>query len=115
MASMSPCTVLKGRFPTYAVKGGSVGSSFCLREPRPPPRDLFKKKKSSVSGTPNTASNIVYSTAQALFDFLEVDFPITLVSFSIPLPVPVTSTTGQLLSSITRCNTSVGKQMNNIF
>lgn len=37
MASMSPCTVLKGRLPTYAVYGGSVGSSFCLRGPPGPP------------------------------------------------------------------------------
>lgn len=43
MMSMSPCTVLKGRFPTYAVNGGSVGSSFCFLEPPeppPPPRGL---------------------------------------------------------------------------
>lgn len=31
--SMSPCTVLKGRFPTYAVNGGSDGSSFCFLGP----------------------------------------------------------------------------------
>lgn len=36
MASMSPCTVLKGRLPTYAVYGGSVGRSFCLRGPPGP-------------------------------------------------------------------------------
>lgn len=34
--------MLKGRLPTYAVKGGSVGSSFCLRGPTPAlPRDLL--------------------------------------------------------------------------
>lgn len=43
MMSMSPCTVLNGRFPTYAVNGGSVGSSFCfLGPPGPlPPRGLM--------------------------------------------------------------------------
>lgn len=43
MMSMSPCTVLNGRFPTYAVNGGSVGSSFCfLGPPEPlPPRGLM--------------------------------------------------------------------------
>lgn len=58
MMSMSPCTVLKGRFPTYAVNGGSVGSSFCFRgppgPPLPPPRGLTGGQTGSIMGYRNT-------------------------------------------------------------
>lgn len=47
--SMSPCTVLKGKFPTYAVNGGSDGSSFCFLGPPEVPapgRGLGRRKSS---------------------------------------------------------------------
>lgn len=47
--SMSPCTVLKGKFPTYAVNGGSDGSSFCFLGPPevPAPVRGLRRRKSS--------------------------------------------------------------------
>lgn len=64
--SMSPCTVLKGRFPTYAVKGGSDGSSFCFLGPPEVPapgRGLERRKSSERDTSKKTCSFIMHRSA----------------------------------------------------
>lgn len=77
--SMSPCTVLKGKFPTYAVNGGSDGSSFCFLGPPevPAPVRGLRRRKSSKECSNNKhlffyCASVIYIIKNMLFFSLQL-------------------------------------------
>lgn len=77
--SMSPCTVLKGKFPTYAVNGGSDGSSFCFLGPPevPAPVRGLRRRKSSKECSNNKhlffyGASVIYIIKNMLFFSLQL-------------------------------------------